>query len=365
MQVDLHGAVRIACLAAEFDWTWTIDDIARFCATANWTEESRDEHGVNALTGLNIEDPGALFVYDLASLSRYGKPGQQVSELTLPVSDQCVTHGESCYAPTLDPTLRQNHRSLTDTFAALTNRITAELGEPAHSGPGPEPSIRWHPMRKTEGRSEGTPDESPEAVIELCVRNGCLDLRIINPAVQAWWDAWVADTEEDEEIAEDEDGTWEAYHFEDFHQATDVMPDKPRTWPEFSAALALTLTRLRQVGVLVLNKGDQCSAEFRLTPFRISCRLARAQSFPPGDSVAMTDNGWSFEQDTATETWVLSTQWPAPYQDLETLADAAVRAVRELIHVADPADLEVSGWDDYPSTHPDLTAFGICSYCDC
>ncbi|MFI6867610.1 DUF6301 family protein [Nocardia sp. NPDC050406] len=351
MQVDLHGAVRIACRAAEFDWTWASDDIERFCATVGWTEESRNEYGVDARTGLEIEDPGALFVFGGDFLSRRGMPGQQISEFMLTVSDQYSTDGESRYAPTLDPVLRQNHRLLTDGFAALASRIAAELGAPVYSNPGSEPSIRWRPSHKT------------EVVIALHVRNGYLELRVTNPVVQARWDAWAADTTEDEEIAEDEDGTWEASHFEDFHRPIDVMPNKPRTWPEFSAALALTLTRLSDVGVLMLKAGDQNSAEFRLAPFTITCRLKRAP-LRPGDAEAMTNNGWSLDRDKAVDSWTRSMQWPAAYHDFEALADAALNAMRNLFPVADPADLQVRGWDDYPSTHPDLTAFGICSYCD-
>ncbi len=43
MHVDIEGATRIVRLAAEFDWTWALDDLEPFCAQAGWEVVELDQ----------------------------------------------------------------------------------------------------------------------------------------------------------------------------------------------------------------------------------------------------------------------------------------------------------------------------------
>ncbi|MDV6271404.1 DUF6301 family protein [Rhodococcus globerulus] len=36
-RTDFDRSAEIFCLATEFDWTWSRDDLDRFCAAAGWT----------------------------------------------------------------------------------------------------------------------------------------------------------------------------------------------------------------------------------------------------------------------------------------------------------------------------------------
>lgn len=54
MHVDIEGATRIARLAAEFDWTWSVDDLEPFCAQAGWEVVELDQTGASIRTGLRV-----------------------------------------------------------------------------------------------------------------------------------------------------------------------------------------------------------------------------------------------------------------------------------------------------------------------
>ena len=54
MHVDIEGATRIARLAAEFDWTWAVDDLEPFCAQAGWEVVELDQTGASIRTGLRV-----------------------------------------------------------------------------------------------------------------------------------------------------------------------------------------------------------------------------------------------------------------------------------------------------------------------
>ena len=57
MHVDIEGATRIARLAAEFDWTWAVDDLEPFCAQAGWELVEFGQTGGSIRTDLRVGRP--------------------------------------------------------------------------------------------------------------------------------------------------------------------------------------------------------------------------------------------------------------------------------------------------------------------
>ncbi|WP_254699193.1 DUF6301 family protein [Rhodococcus sp. SGAir0479] len=54
MHVDIEGATRVARLTAEFDRTWTVDDLEPFCAQAGWELVEPRQAGGSIRTNLHV-----------------------------------------------------------------------------------------------------------------------------------------------------------------------------------------------------------------------------------------------------------------------------------------------------------------------
>ncbi|AGT95606.1 hypothetical protein O5Y_28945 [Rhodococcus erythropolis CCM2595] len=128
MHVDIEGATRIARLAAEFDWTWAVDDLEPFCAQAGWELVELRQGGASIRTNLHVCRPKAMTVV----------------------------------RPLLD-----------EGFANLTAALTSVLPIPTYSEPGPEATIRW---------------DLPKVVVELSMRPRAIHLQLTSPKYQAWVD---------------------------------------------------------------------------------------------------------------------------------------------------------------------------------
>ena len=59
MHVDIEGATQIARLAAEFDWTWAVDDLEPFCAQAGWELVELRHAGGSIRTNFHVSRPTA------------------------------------------------------------------------------------------------------------------------------------------------------------------------------------------------------------------------------------------------------------------------------------------------------------------
>ncbi|WP_216917975.1 DUF6301 family protein [Nocardia noduli] len=89
MRGDFDRAAEIVRLAADFDWTWSRDDLDRFCAAAHWTVTEYRSLGASIATDLDIEDPqGSAFLdadsvryIDFGVTDRLGKQEAASSEL--------------------------------------------------------------------------------------------------------------------------------------------------------------------------------------------------------------------------------------------------------------------------------------------
>lgn len=79
MHVDTRGAIEIARLGARFDWRWTLEDVARFCAAVGWhASEQWDVFG-RFVTNLSIDDPTARFSVYEGELDHPLFPGKPLS----------------------------------------------------------------------------------------------------------------------------------------------------------------------------------------------------------------------------------------------------------------------------------------------
>ena len=141
------------CLAAEFDWTWAIDDLEPFCTQAGRGRVESDQNGALMRTNLHVGRPEAdmfgrhprmdwisIYVTDLAE-------GRHAHDSGSPVAGRRV-HG-------------------------LDVALTALLGTATSAEPGPEAALRW---------------DLAKAVITLNLDPSAIYLELKRPKYQAWVD---------------------------------------------------------------------------------------------------------------------------------------------------------------------------------
>ncbi|EQM33689.1 MULTISPECIES: DUF6301 family protein [Rhodococcus] len=153
MHVDIEGATRIARLAAEFDWTWAVDDLEPFCAQAGWELVELRQGGGSIRTNLHVCRPKA---------NMFGRQHRMdwISIFVTDVAD--------------DATPMTVVRPLRNAgFANLTAALTSVLPIPTYSEPGPEATIRW---------------DLPKVVVILSMSPSAIHLRLTSPGYQAWVD---------------------------------------------------------------------------------------------------------------------------------------------------------------------------------
>ncbi|BCN65235.1 DUF6301 family protein [Prescottella equi] len=153
MHVDIEGATRIARLAAEFDWTWAVDDLEPFCAQAGWELVELREGGGSIRTNLHVSRPGA---HMFGRQHRMDWISIYVTDLADDATPMTVVR------PLLD-----------EGFTNLDVALTALLGTATSAEPGPEAVLRW---------------DLPKAVITLNLGVSAIDLRLKSPGYQAWRD---------------------------------------------------------------------------------------------------------------------------------------------------------------------------------
>lgn len=157
-RVDIDGAVKVAGLAATFDWTWQVDDLPRFSAAAGWEVTEIRHAGASLATNLDVDTPDADVSFH----------GYQVASI-------------DCYVSDLREADEVSSEELTSRYNELANRLP--LGtSPTPRPPQPEPSIGWDLER---------------VIIFVVIGGGTIYLSLVNPRYQAWIDA-PEDDDEDE-----------------------------------------------------------------------------------------------------------------------------------------------------------------------
>ncbi|AZI64948.1 DUF6301 family protein [Rhodococcus qingshengii] len=153
MHVDIEGATRIARLAAEFDWTWAVDDLEPFCAQAGWELVELRQGGGSIRTNLHVCRPKA---------NMFGRQ-HRMDWISIFVSDVA---DDATPMTVVRPLLVEGFTNLDVAFTAL-------LGTATSAEPGPEATIRW---------------DLPKAVITLHRGVSAIHLRLTSPGYQAWVD---------------------------------------------------------------------------------------------------------------------------------------------------------------------------------
>lgn len=148
MHVDIDGATRIARAAAEFDWTWYIEDIERFCVILGWELTRRGENGASILTNLPINRPK----------SRVYSQKRKIDYISVWVSDVAGEDGHQ-------------GRVLIDGFVEIHAALIEVLGPPTGMLSDDEPEIRW---------------DFPKVVLFISLGDRSINLEIVNPEHQAW-----------------------------------------------------------------------------------------------------------------------------------------------------------------------------------
>ncbi|MGB3362341.1 MAG: DUF6301 family protein [Rhodococcus qingshengii] len=153
MHVDIEGATRIARLAAEFDWTWSVDDLEPFCAQAGWEVVELDQTGASIRTGLRVGRPESIM---------FGRQ-HRMDWISIFVSDVA---DDATPMTVVRPLLVERFTNLDVAFTAL-------LGTATSAEPGPEATIRC---------------DLPKAVITLNLGFSAIHLHLTSPGYQAWVD---------------------------------------------------------------------------------------------------------------------------------------------------------------------------------
>ncbi|MBT2263679.1 DUF6301 family protein [Rhodococcus erythropolis] len=151
MHVDIEGATRIARLAAEFDWTWAVDDLEPFCTQAGWDLVELRHAGGSIRTNFHVSQPTA---------NMFGRQHRMdsISILVTDVADDATPM--TVVRPLLD-----------EGFTNLDVALTALLGTATSAEP--EATIRW---------------DLPKAVITLNRGVSAIHLHLKSPGYQAWAD---------------------------------------------------------------------------------------------------------------------------------------------------------------------------------
>ncbi|MFE3058676.1 DUF6301 family protein [Nocardia sp. NPDC059239] len=311
MQVDIAGAVRIARLAADFEWTWTVENLKRFYREAGWQSESDQDLGGKLRTGLMVSVPCGYAEYAPDFFRDYVIDEGEVEYLLALVTDM------------VEDTSRDGHIWLVDAFVELADQLALELGTPLGRVTASNPRIAWI---------------LPRAVLFLSVdtEGASIRLKIVNLAYQDWLDG----------LVDDEVGDPDEYE-EARASAADGDDTFPHTWPALAMALALSLSRLPIMGELTLIAPTGTGAWFTMGSDELTCDVAPTVNDRAKGKVSAADrerwarSGWARTPMNGGIGWGRTIEWPARYGAYEALADAAITALRDGLGVTHPSVLEL------------------------
>lgn len=313
MHADIEGAVRIARLAADFDWTWTVGSLEQFCRAAGWKQPVPDEFGYGAeiLTNLSVSSPAAYASFDPRFYRRTGLPEGEVAYLVVALTDSIA--GDAT----------EENETLIDSFAEITTRLASEFGEPSRLH-GTQPGIVW---------------ELPELVtleLRLDFNRQGIALRIVN--------AWYHDRESRSSRQSDDQD-------EDEHELFPVDDTWPSSleWSECSAELALGLAHLPPGGVVQLTVDEEFAALFAMDLLKLWCVISVGAESPEEMRRRLTDHGWSVPNAEAKSLWRRSIRWPAAYAEFLAFSEDFLSNLVAAHPTASPSDV---GW--YASVNPGL-----------
>lgn len=153
IRTDFDRAAEIVCLAAEFDWTWTVDDLKPFCAQAGWELVELRQGGGSIRTGLRVGRPESIMFGRNRSMHYISTYVSDVADDATPMT-------------VVRPLLIEGFTNLDAAFTALLGTVTS-------AKPGPTAALRW---------------DLPKAVISLHLSVSAIFLDLKSPTYQAWMD---------------------------------------------------------------------------------------------------------------------------------------------------------------------------------
>lgn len=162
MEADLDGAARIARAAAEFDWTWTTSDVARFCEMVGWRVDDRGDLGLIMSTDLRVRRRVSTAFTDSGVAPQLAAAGQDIENFSTYVADYPL--------PARLPTPAE----VSVQYGLLRGRLIADLGQPIRRSGAPDrPQISW---------------EFANVVLFLSQLSRSVNLDFVNPLYQQWED---------------------------------------------------------------------------------------------------------------------------------------------------------------------------------
>ncbi|MGW5452286.1 DUF6301 family protein [Nocardia sp. NPDC003979] len=161
MRADIDGTVRIARIARGFGWTWTEQDVTRFCRAARWSilHEDRD-YGPILRTNLEIHLPQCHVTFDREFMGRHDGGNEVMLEMSVyvAVSERSNTDRAQLVAA---------HRQLRD-------RLIEALGPTS-------PYITGEDFDTDYWRR-------PDVVVSVASHDDSIHMTFVNPRYQRWMD---------------------------------------------------------------------------------------------------------------------------------------------------------------------------------
>lgn len=336
MHVDIDGAARIARIAADFGWTWTLADLQPFCTKTGWKITEFRKLGAELTTdfAVNRQDASAFLP---EGLRRWRRDRSAVNRLSIFVSD---VSDEADVTAQIDNAL-----------VTLIERLSRELSPSAPPEDDSHPSGRW---------------DLPNVVILLNGSYpsnrtpwlGSIFLKLVSPVSQALTDT--VDEELEQQLRAE--GRW----------VEEVDP--PTDWPEFTARLAPVLGDLPIDSVVSFratgNRYVQLGRNSKLghSSVEVWCEvvsnefLGADHRMSATDEATMITRGWEAPSVEGSANWYR--EIPSPPSELERiqLAEEIAAALSTSLHIGTPAQLTVKAGAGAPTNPFDVSALGLDPY---
>ncbi|WP_330185024.1 hypothetical protein OHB26_16415 [Nocardia sp. NBC_01503] len=134
-------------------------------------------------------------------------------------------------------------------------------------------------------------------------------------------------------------------------------------WQSFSIRLASVLARLPAWTSIALEASGNRFVQFLMADAGLACEVVCNDYLEQNHRMSLADEtllhlmGWGTPQHG--HNWTRFLDWPARTAAYRDLSGHVVTALRDVLHISEPAELTLTGWPGEPDQAPDLTALGI------
>lgn len=126
MSYDLEGAVTVARVIADFDWSWKSPDLTRLAAVLRWHTMEKRRATVTFDTRFDIPNPRAI-----ASMGSMPFSSADVLQLDITIGTYDATNNVNLV------------RKRVDLFVACSEQLVVEIGTPTYRVAGRFPTLGW------------------------------------------------------------------------------------------------------------------------------------------------------------------------------------------------------------------------------